>query len=351
LEKRVTSILERDELLNDAQSTGGSVGDHLWLADRVGILPSDVQALWKVETITWEGTEGKRLRHRIERCLDAIESGDKNQSEVAYRLRLYFETLMLWRVASKIDVDGGGIDLHRLEAIQKRMLWLAEEDQFDASVAHMCWQLDGDFHREVCEMSGRSSLARVVDIVQRRFELLGPPADSDDIRKTWREHGAILKALRSKDREKIFAAENNHLATAFAGTHAKEGNKMELSQLIAQAVDDLRRQIDNSDCFLEMALTEAITWSNEASKRQISLAACDRIRESLVSQFLYPDRYVGYVDVEERDAELVRINRKTLFNTSNAEEAFEMAVEFRRLYPSLTITYQRPANRAQLSTV
>lgn len=120
--------------------------------------------------------------------------------------RALIETHVMGRVADRLPPA----DLHRLERCYQTMTACARGDD---PVAFM--EADKEFHLVPLERLGNRHLLAIMENIRNLVSLfslqaLGHPGRFDEV---LREHAAILRALRRKDRKRAVQALSHHLAT------------------------------------------------------------------------------------------------------------------------------------------
>jgi DNA-binding GntR family transcriptional regulator len=167
------------------------------------------QALNELET---EGV--LTIRPRIGAMVNSITE-DQVQAHMATRFPV--ETLIVWKLAGEPNVDLG-----ELEAVHARMgdcVSATEKFGVNPTTSLNFIRADLDFHTTMARLAPgyetnaaylRSMCAQVFLYVLRRGRL----STVDEMRAVWRDHQAILQALRDHNREAAREALHSHLRTS-----------------------------------------------------------------------------------------------------------------------------------------
>jgi hypothetical protein len=209
--------------------------DQIELADRLGVSWGEVEQFVAVPsaksaargTRRWSANElAAKIEKVVRSSLDIVFSTAPIHWAEVQRLalrRVYFETIMAWSINAAADRRARLRD--QVSAIQEQLWELAQTAEFSDAVAEHGWQLDGDFHRKICEISGYDHVAQVVDMVIKKCKRWGIPDLASDVRGTWEEHEEIIEAITDNegDRDRILSAIRRHVDQAAARWQAKEG--------------------------------------------------------------------------------------------------------------------------------
>jgi hypothetical protein len=184
------------------------------LANRLGLSYSDVGSYAESKA---EHFPRALVRDAIQSAIDNRQSG---RLERLARIRIFFETAMLWHVSE--DQAACGDLLSALAAIHSKMEALAADWDVNSSVASALWELDGKFHREICQASGFKYLATIVDDVTKECRKVGMPRTAEEVSQTLREHSRIIAAIQNANRDAAFEAVSEHVWNACQRWNAKD---------------------------------------------------------------------------------------------------------------------------------
>jgi len=107
-------------------------------------------------------------------------------------------------------------DLQRLEALMQRMEGIVTSDAQ--------WvEVELEFHRSIARATQNRVIMRIVPIIVEAIvkTLRYAPRTSEDHRKAFREHAAIVNAIRDRSPQAAFQAASRHLAAAYRRTVAR----------------------------------------------------------------------------------------------------------------------------------
>lgn len=236
-------------------------------------------------------------------------------------LRTYFEAVMALEIA--LDPRKRDLAAKKLKIIQDNIRSLWDANDSSPAAFDQCWRLDGDFHRELCQITGHRHLAEVVDIVLRVCKLVGTPRLRQDIIETWREHGEILEAIAAAppDEDRIFQSIEAHIGNGRERWFPRRSRMQDTDMAVRIAVHEVRAQLKKIVPDLEEAIDLAIRDAAECNGGQIPQSACDLLRASLVTQYLKPRQFVVYVDDYTQLEGVERVVRQILHASRSAEEA------------------------------
>jgi DNA-binding GntR family transcriptional regulator len=259
----------------------------------------------------------------VQVALESLSIGSLNEERLDQlgRIRAYFETIMALKIVK--DAKKKAAAITRLKAIQKKLRSVLDDGALSASSLEACWSLDGEFHRGLCEVSGHRNLAALVDVVQQRCKSIGVPKSRHDVLSIWSEHQRILESMaeESSAEQRIFDAIHGHITYARQRWLARSRSMQETDMAVQQAIQQVRASVEVPPADLEEAVELAIRQAAECNGGPIPQTACDHIRESLVTQFLYAGKFVVYLDELTTIDGLPRAARRIFHVASTADEA------------------------------
>ena len=314
-----------------------------WIADELDIGLDTVSAL----------PQTSELKLLVEAALQPLGRLTPDELRKLARFRIFFETLMAIDVAS--DDEKRGAAEATLRPINEELRTLSKFPGLAPRDFSESWDIDGEFHRKLCECSEHKHLTEVVDSVIRVCKPLGTPRNRDDLIATVREHDTILEsiAVGPTSAEVILDAVRQHVGNAQARWFTKEGEGMvtdDVEALVDELIGQLRERYGDRVADLEGPLASALRETGRLEGDEFWGVAAERLCEDLAIQHLYPGEHVVFLDdvatVDGND----RFVRTVLYHSRHLDEAFEFVSSLNeKERPHVEIEFQPPASASLMS--